>query len=102
MEMVITENNFEEEVLKSEIPVLVDFYADWCENCKEFAVVIEEIAQESKDVKFCMIDTSKEEQISCKYNIDCLPTLIVFKKGRVAAASEGVVSKEEVLKLIRS
>ncbi len=96
----LTEKSFDEEVLNADIPVLVDFYADWCSNCKQFTDVLEEIAKEVTNVKICMLDTSEAESISGKYQIDCLPTLILYHKGEVIAASEGAISKQEVLELL--
>ena len=90
----ITQQCFQEEVLGSEIPVLVDFYADWCHNCKDFSAVMEALADEITDVKICMVNTSEAEEISQKFNIEALPTVILFRNGEVAAASEGAVVRD--------
>ena len=98
----LNEGNFNQEVLETEPPVLVDFYADWCHNCEQFTSVMEKIAEEVTNVKICMLNTSEAEKISNQHNIEYLPTLILFHKGRVIAALEGVSTREEVLELIES
>ena len=97
----LEEKHFQKEVLESEKPVLVDFYADWCHNCEEFAAVMEALAEEMTDVKICMVNTSEAEELSRKYNIEYLPTCLLFQNGEVAAASEGAVSKQEILNLMK-
>ena len=99
--IALTQACFQAEVLESEIPVLVDFYADWCHNCEEFAAVMEALAEEMTDVKICMVNTSEAEELSRKYNIEYLPTCLLFQNGEVAAASEGAVSKQEILNLMK-
>ena len=98
--ITLNEHNFNEEVLEADIPVLVDFYADWCHNCQEFAATMEEIRGEVSDVKICMLDTTEAEGISGRYQLESLPTLILFNKGEVVAASEGVISRQDILELL--
>ena len=99
--IALTQACFQAEVLESEIPVLVDFYADWCHNCEEFAAMMEALAEEMTDVKICMVNTSEAEALSQKYNIEYLPTCLLFQNGEVTAASEGAVSKQEILELMK-
>lgn len=96
-EVIFTDTNFEEEVLKSKIPVLVDFYADWCGPCKMLAPVIEEIAKEYDGkwkVGKCNVDESYET--TAKYGIQSIPALFFFKDGMVVDKAIGFQSKENL------
>lgn len=97
----LTEENFEQEVLKSEIPVLVDFWASWCGPCKMLSPVIDEIADEVTDIKVCKVNTDEADTIALKYRVMSIPTLILFKNGEVAATSVGAKPKSEVMDFIR-
>ena len=79
----LTAQNFEQEVVNSEKPVLVDFYADWCGPCKMMAPVVEEIAEEKEDAKVCKLNIDEEMEIAQKYGVMSIPTLMVFKDGKV-------------------
>ena len=93
-EVILNEKNFEQEVLQSEIPVLVDFWATWCGPCRMLAPTIERIAEEQEGkVKVCKLDVDDEPEIAAKYGIASIPTLMVFKNGEVAKATVGVQSK---------
>ena len=97
MEMVITENNFEEEVLKSEIPVLVDFYADWCGPCKMMAPIVKELADKFAGkckVGKCNIDENLK--VVQNYRVMSIPTFIVFKNGEVVVTAIGAMSKNDL------
>ena len=97
MEMKFTTANFEEEVLKSEIPVLVDFYADWCGPCKMMAPVVEELAElYDGKAKVGKLNVDNNEEIAMKYGVMSIPTLLVIKNGQVEAKMVGV-QKREVL-----
>ena len=95
----ITTEHFEEEVLKSEIPVLVDFYADWCGPCKVMMPVVEEAAKEKGDVKFFKLDIDKNMEIAKKYRVMMIPTFIVFKGGEVHNRVSNVITKEQIFSL---
>ena len=93
-EVVITDANFEEEVLKATEPVLVDFWATWCGPCKMLAPVVEELAaQYEGKVKVCKLNTDEGPETSTKYRITSIPTIIFFKDGQVAAQAVGLQSK---------
>ena len=96
-EVVLNEGNFEAEVLKSEIPVLVDFWATWCGPCKMLAPTIAKIAEEKAGtVKVCKLDVDEEPEIAQKYGIASIPTLKVFKNGEVVKSSVGVQPKAAI------
>ena len=97
MEMVITENNFEEEVLKSEIPVLVDFYADWCGPCKMMAPIVKELADKFAGkckVGKCNIDENLK--VAQNYRVMSIPTFIVYKNGKDVDTAIGAISKNDL------
>lgn len=97
----VNKDNFEEEVLKSDKKVLVDFWADWCGPCKMLSPVIDKLAEEIDDVKVCKVNVDTEPTISIEYNIMSIPTLIVFENCVEVNRSVGLVSKEEVLELLK-
>lgn len=92
----LTSENFEEEVLKSEKTVLIDFYADWCMPCKMMTPVIERVAIENKDIKVGKINIDAEEELAIKYQVMSIPTFIVIKNGQVVNRIVGVVDKSEL------
>ena len=97
MEMVFTTQNFESEVLNSDKPVLVDFYADWCGPCKMMAPVVEELAElYDGKAKVGKLNVDNNEEIAMKYGVMSIPTLLVIKNGQVEAKMVGV-QKREVL-----
>ena len=97
----ITSENFAEEVLNSEKPVLVDFWATWCGPCRMLGPVIEEIAEERTDIKVCKINVDEEKKLAMKYRVMSIPTVLVFKNGQVVKQSVGAVPKEDLLELLK-
>ena len=93
-------NNFEEEVIKSDVPVLVDFWATWCGPCRMVAPIIAEIAEERKDIKVGKINVDEEPALAAKYGIEAIPSVFLFKNGEVAAKSVGYRPKADLLKML--
>ena len=96
----IQSKDFENEVLKSENPVVVDFYADWCGPCKMMAPIIDELSTENDNIKVCKVNVDNAQDLAIKYNIMSIPTIIIFKKGNVHKKFIGVIGKDEILKEI--
>ena len=99
--IVLTTDNFEEEVLKSEVPVLVDFWATWCGPCQALSPIVEEVAGEVEGVKVGKVDVDDQDKLARKYKIFSIPTLLVFKNGEVAERSVGAVPKEKILEMLK-
>ena len=100
-EVILNGNNFEAEVLHSDIPVLVDFWATWCGPCKMLAPTIAKIAEEKTGlVKVCKLDVDEEPEIAARYGISSIPTLKVFVNGEVIKTSIGVQPKSAIESMI--
>jgi thioredoxin 1 len=101
--VILTDDNFKEEVIESDIPVVVDFWATWCMPCKMFAPTFEQIAVEYEGkVKFGKLDTDANPRVSMEYGIRSIPTVGYFKKGEQPKGSVGVLSKTEFKKAVDS
>ena len=93
--VTITKENFEQEVLKSDIPVVVDFWATWCGPCKMLAPVIEELAAEG-NVKVGKINVDEEGELAVKFNVMSIPTVMLFKGGQAVKTTVGYMKKEQL------
>ena len=99
----IKEDAFEEEVVKSELPVLIDFWAEWCGPCKEIAPILQEISSElSNELEIVKINIDENPNIPNQYGIQSIPTLIIFKKGEPIATKVGSGIKSELLTWIET
>jgi len=96
----INQNNFQEEVMNSSKPVLLDFWAPWCGPCQMLLPVIEELAGEQTDIKVCKVNVDEERELAKKFRVMSIPTLIVIKNGEVVNRSLGYKPKDEVLALV--
>jgi thioredoxin 1 len=102
-ELIITDSSFEQDVLKSDVPVLVDFWAPWCGPCKIVAPVVEEIAGEyDGKIKVGKVNTDENQQIAAKYGIMSIPTLMIFKNGEPAERIVGAQPKQAITEKIDS
>ena len=97
----VNDSTFEQEVLKSNIPVLVDFYADWCGPCKMLSPTVDEVANENDDVKVVKVNVDESQEVAIKYQVMSIPTLVVIKNGNEVNRSVGVIDKEEILSMIK-
>lgn len=98
--VTITKENFENEVLKSDKPVLLDFWATWCGPCRMVSPIVDEIANERDDIKVGKINVDEQGELSMQFRIVSIPTLIVMKNGEVVNKAVGAMTKEEILNLL--
>ncbi len=99
--MNITKNNFEQEVLHSDKPVLIDFWAPWCGPCRMLSPVISEIAEEYGDkIKVCKVNVDDEGELAASFNVMSIPTLVVVKDGKVTNSSIGVRPKAQIVEMM--
>ena len=97
----VTDESFDPEVLKSETPVLVDYWAEWCGPCKSIAPVLEEVAREYEGrLKIAKINVDENQQVPAKFGIRGIPTLMLFKDGQLAATKVGAMSKAQLTAFI--
>lgn len=100
-ELQITKDNFEQEVLKSDKPVLIDFWAPWCGPCRMLSPTIAEIAEEYKDkVKVGKVNVDEESELAAMFRVSSIPLLVVMKNGKVVNSSVGVRPKSQILKML--
>ena len=97
MALTLTKDNFEQEVLNSEVPVLVDFWAAWCGPCKMVGPIIDELSQElSGSVKVGKVNIDEQGDLAMRYGVMSIPTMAVFKNGQVSAQAVGAMGKDEI------
>ena len=99
----VTDDTFEPEVLKSDLPVLVDYWAEWCGPCKAIAPILEEVAKQySGKLKIAKLDVDANTEVPKKFNIRGIPTLMIFKNGNMEAMKVGALSKSQLTAFLDS
>lgn len=96
----VNKDNFEQEVMNSEKPVLIDFWANWCGPCKMLGPVLEEIAQERDDVKVCKVNVDEEPLLATQFGVMSIPAVFIIKNGEVTDKTIGVQPKQALLDLL--
>jgi thioredoxin 1 len=96
----VTDHEFQQKVIGSGEPVLVDFYADWCGPCKRLAPVLDELAQETPDARIVKIDIDRSPKVAAHYGVRSIPTLILFKDGKPVTRRTGLSSKASLKELL--
>lgn len=96
----ITVENFENEVLKSEKKVLIDFWASWCGPCRMVSPIIDEIGEERSDIKVCKINVDEQGELAARFGVMSIPTLVVMEDGEVKNSSVGALPKAQILSML--
>ncbi len=97
----VTKETFQEEVLQSELPVLVEFWATWCGPCKALAPIMDEISEEYKDkVKVCKVNIDDQAELAAEYSVMAVPSIMVVKEGEITSAAVGYRAKEELTSML--
>ncbi len=99
--LTITKENYDNEVLKSDKPVLLDFWASWCGPCRMISPIIEDIASENSDIKVGKINVDEQPDLAKTFRVMSIPTLVVIKDGKVANSVVGVQSKTAILNMVK-
>ena len=98
--ITLTKENFEQEVLRSDKPVLVDFWASWCGPCRMVSPLVDEIAEERSDIKVGKVNVDEQQMLAAQFSVMSIPTLLVFKNGQVVNQAVGARPKQQILALL--
>lgn len=98
--ITLTKENFEQEVLRSDKPVLVDFWASWCGPCRMVSPIVDEIAEERSDIKVGKVNVDEQQMLAAQFSVMSIPTLLVFKNGQVVNQAVGARPKQQILALM--
>ena len=98
--ITLTKENFEQEVLRSDKPVLVDFWASWCGPCRMVSPIVDEIAEERSDIKVGKVNVDEQQMLAAQFSVMSIPTLLVFKNGQVLNQAVGARPKQQILALL--
>ncbi len=98
--ITLTKSNFQEEVLNSSKPVLVDFWASWCGPCRMVSPIVDEIAEERQDIKVGKVNVDEQPELASQFGIMSIPTLMVFKNGKIANQAMGARPKAQILSML--
>ena len=96
----INKDNFHNEVLNSDRPVLLDFFASWCGPCRMVSPILDEIAEEREDIKVCKVDIDEQPELASRFRVMSVPTLMVMKEGRIVEQSIGAKPKHQILAMV--
>ena len=96
----ITSENYENEVLKSEKKVLIDFWADWCGPCRMLSPLVDEVAEENDTIKVCKVNVDEESALAQKFGVVSIPMLVVMEDGEIINSSVGLIPKAKILELL--
>ena len=101
MEIIqVGQANYEDVVAKSAVPVLIDFYADWCGPCRMLAPIVDQIAAERPDIQVCRVNVDEENALASRFNISAIPMLAVVKNGETVKTNVGFIPKEQILAML--
>lgn len=101
MEITIGKSNFQDEVMNSDKPVLIDFWATWCGPCRMLAPIIEELAEERDDIKVCKVNVDEEAELAEKFDIESIPSLVLIKNGKIVSRSLGYRPKSDIEEMLK-